>query len=293
MASKINQLCDLFKVRIGSAIMLCAVAGLATTPAGAISAGEGAVVALAVFLSAAAAGALNQYLERDLDGQMARTRGRPFVTGAFTPSAYWPTLIVLLLAGACAMAWLAGNLWSALFVFLGAFTYGVVYTVWLKRQTWWNIVWGGLAGSFAVLAGAAAADPAVAMVPLLLSVVLFLWTPPHFWSLAMALRRDYEAANVPMLPLVIGDRRAAWVILAHTVLLALLALVPLAYGMGWLYLAGAVAGGGLFVHRGIALVREPGAKAAMANFHASLLQLALLLLGAIADRWLWPTSVFG
>jgi len=293
MTTMTSQLCDLFKVRIGSAIMLCAVAGLATTPASDLGMTQGAIVALAVFFSAAAAGALNQYLERDLDGQMARTSKRPFVTGAFKPSAYWPLLITLLLAGSCAMAWLAGNIWSALYVFLGAFTYGVVYTLWLKRQTWTNIVWGGLAGSFAVLAGAAAADPSVAIVPLLLSLVLFLWTPPHFWSLAMALRRDYESAGVPMLPLVIGDRRAAWVILAHTVVLALLALVPVAYGMGWIYLAGAVVGGGMFVRTGIALVRDPGAKTAMTNFHASLMQLALLLLAAIADRWLWPTSVLG
>jgi protoheme IX farnesyltransferase len=107
----------------------------------------------------------------------------------------------------------------------------------------------------------------------------------------MALRDDYEAAQVPMLPLLIGDRRAAWVIFAHTVVLVLLALVPAMYGMGWLYLAGAAIGGAMFVRTGIHLVRKPGQQAAMRNFHASLLQLTLLLVGAIADRWLLPTSL--
>ena len=137
------------------------------------------------------------------------------------------------------IAALATNWIAALHVFLGAFVYGVVYTVWLKRRSWTNIVVGGLAGSFAVLAGAAAVDPALAPVPLILALVLFLWTPPHFWSLATALHKDYAAAGVPMLPVVIGDAAAARVILGHTVALSLLALAPFWLGMGWLYLAGA------------------------------------------------------
>ena len=291
MPTTLKQLYDLFKLRIGLAIMLCAVAGIAATPANSMTVVDMVLVSLAVLISAAAAGALNQYLERDLDARMQRTRNRPFVTGGFRAGPHWLALIALLTAGSVAMAWLAANIWSALYVFLGAFTYGVVYTVWLKRQTWTNIVWGGLAGTFAVLAGAAAADPVVAPAPLLLAVVLFLWTPPHFWSLAMALRTDYEAAKVPMLPLVIGDRAASWVILAHVVVLAVLALVPVFYGMGWVYLAGAAAGGILFTRTAIALVGRPGPELAKKNFKASLLQLALLLLAAIADRWLLPSTV--
>ena len=98
---------------------------------------------------------------------------------------------------------------AAMYVFLGAFFYAVVYTVWLKRRSALNIVIGGLAGSFAVLAGAAAADPTPGPLPLLLALVLFLWTPPHFWSLAIANRADYAAAGVPMLPVVVGTERAA------------------------------------------------------------------------------------
>jgi protoheme IX farnesyltransferase len=175
---------------------------------------------------------------------------------------------------------------AALYVFLGAFVYGIVYTVWLKRRTWLNIVVGGLAGSFAVLAGAAAVDPGLAPAPVLLAVVLFLWTPPHFWSLAFAYHKDYAAAGVPMLPVVMGAVAAARVILVHTVLLVAVSLLPVFYGLGWIYLLGAVLGGGLLVVASIRLVRNPGRAAAMANFRASLIQLSLLLSAAMLDAWL-------
>jgi protoheme IX farnesyltransferase len=136
-------------------------------------------------------------------------------------------------------AWIALNAWSALFVFLGAFFYAIVYTVWLKRRTWLNIVFGGLAGSWAVLAGATAADPQLGAVPLALALVLFLWTPPHFWSLAIAFRDDYAAAGVPMLPVVVGDQRAANTIFASTLALVAASLLPLAFGLGAIYFVGA------------------------------------------------------
>jgi protoheme IX farnesyltransferase len=180
-------------------------------------------------------------------------------------------------------AGLATNWLAAAFVFLGAFTYGVIYTLWLKRRTWLNIVVGGLAGSFAVLAGAAAVNPELGPAAWTFAVVLFLWTPPHFWSLAMYYRQDYADAGVPMLPVVYGDRVAARVILAHTIPLVSLALVPVLWGAGSFYLACAVSGGAYFVYRSILLVREPTQKNAIRNFLASLLQLSLLLVGAIVD----------
>ena len=284
MAATIGQLWSLFKLRIGLAIMLCALAGLAVTPGPALPAWKVAVLALTVLLSAASAGAFNQYVERELDGRMARTRNRPFVTGQYRAGPLWLAIILSILAVAVAAAALALNLATALHVFLGAFFYGVVYTVWLKTRTWLNIVLGGLAGSFAVLAGAAAVDPGLAPAPLILALVLFLWTPPHFWSLATAMHDDYAAAGVPMLPVVVGDATAAWVILGHTVALVLLSLLPAAHGLGWIYLAGAIGGGGWFIVKSIELVRRPGPPAAMANFKASLLQLGLLLTAAILDR---------
>jgi len=275
-----------FKLRIGVAIMASALAGLAMSPAPAPEGWRIVALALAVLVSAAAAGAFNQYLERDLDRLMARTRRRPFATGTLAAGPLWPLAIAALLVAAVGLAAVALNAVAAAFVFLGAFFYGVVYTVWLKRRTWANIVVGGASGSFAVLAGAAAADPSLGPAPLVLAVVLFLWTPPHFWSLAAALCDDYRAAGVPMLPVVAGAQAAAWVILAHTVVLVGLSLVPAFYGMGWLYLAAAVVGGVIFLRTSIVLAAAPSRRRAMANFHASLAQLGLLLAGAMADRWL-------
>jgi heme o synthase len=276
---------DLFKLRIGFAIALTAAAGVAVAP-GAAEGGTVAAVVLAVLVASAAAGAFNQYVEADLDRKMSRTRGRAFATGRLQRGPAWLILIAALVVGAtAAAAWLA-NPWAALYTFLGAFFYGVVYTVWLKRRTAMNIVVGGLAGSFAVLAGAAAVSPASALgaLPLAFAWILFLWTPPHFWSLAIACREDYERAGVPMLPVVAGDARAAQVVFASAVLLVASTMIPLAFGMGVTYAVGAFAGGTIFLRATWALARTPGKATARASFRASLVQLTLLLVAAIADR---------
>ena len=277
---------SVFKIRIGTAIMLTALAGVAVAPGPAPEAWQIAVLALAVLLSSASAGAFNMFMERDIDARMDRTRGRPFVTGQFTANGYWLAGIGLLLVMAITAAALATNAVAAFYVFLGAFVYGVVYTVWLKRRTWMNIVVGGLAGSFAVLAGAAAVDPGLAPAPVILAIVLFLWTPPHFWSLAFKYRDEYARVGVPMLPVVVSQQAAAYIILGHTVLLAIISLLPVLYGLGWIYFLGAAIGGARFVWTSIALARNPSPETAMTNFHASLLQLSLLLIAAILDAWL-------
>ena len=275
---------DLFKLRIGLVIGFTALAGLAVTPGAAPSGLRVALLALAVVASSAAAGAFNQYVERDIDARMARTRRRPFVTGRLVHSPAWLAVIALMCGGSAVVAALATNALAALYTFLGAFVYGVVYTVWLKRRTWLNIVIGGLAGSFAVLAGAAAVTPGeLDATPLWLAIVLFLWTPPHFWSLAIAFRGDYQAAGVPMLPVVVGDARAARAILAGTLLLVAASLVPAWQGLSWIYGITAIASGTYFVKKSVDLVRAPSRATAMANFHASLMQLTLLLTAAIVD----------
>ena len=146
-----------------------------------------------------------------------------------------------------------------------------------------NIVIGGLSGSFAVLAGAAAVDPTLGALPLLLALVLFLWTPPHFWSLAIANHADYAAAGVPMLPVVVGPERAARIVYANTMLLVAVSLLPLFYGAGWIYGLGALAGGAHFVRKARALARAPGRGTAMASFFASMVQLSVLLAAVAVD----------
>ncbi|MFA6313976.1 MAG: heme o synthase [Sterolibacterium sp.] len=278
-----RKILGLFKLRIGFVIMITALAGYAVTPGPALSAMQFSVLALSVLISSASAGAFNQYIEFDTDRLMARTRDRAFPSGALRHTPAWLVVIGLLLAVSVAAAWYALNPVSALFVFLGAFFYAVVYTVWLKRRTWLNIVIGGLAGSFAVLAGAAAVNPALGTLSLLLALVLFLWTPPHFWSLAIANRDDYAAAGVPMLPVVVGDALAARIVFASTLALVAVSLLPAFFGAGPVYLVGALAGGGYFIHKAHQLARNPNRKTAMGSFFASLMQLSLLLAVAMID----------
>jgi protoheme IX farnesyltransferase len=275
---------DLFKLRIGLVIGFTALAGIAITPGPSLPVWQVAALGLAVTLASAAAGAFNQYVERDIDARMGRTRRRAFVTGRLRHGPRWLATILLIGAAGVALAALTTNAVAALYTFLGAFTYGVVYTVWLKRRTWLNIVIGGLAGSFAVLAGAAAVAPELpGPLPLAFAVILFLWTPPHFWSLAIAFREDYEAARVPMLPVVVGDARAARAVFIGAAMLVAASLAPAALGMGWVYLAGAAVGGAHLLHRTAQLALAPSRRRAMVSFHASLAQLTLLLVAAMAD----------
>jgi len=275
---------SIFKLRIGVAIMMSAVAGAAITPGPAPPAWRVGVLALAVLMASASAGAFNQWAEADLDRAMKRTAKRPFASGRFRAGAGWLAAILALLALAVAVAYWSANGWAAAYTFLGAFVYAIVYTLWLKRRTWTNIVVGGAAGSFAVLAGAAAVNPSLQAEPLLLAVVLFLWTPPHFWSLAIAARDDYAAASVPMLPVVAGDAFAAKVILAHTVALVAVSLLPFFWSAGAFYLAGAALGGAVFILASVRLAQAPSRKRAIQNFLASLVQLVLLVGGALASR---------
>lgn len=274
------------KVRLGFLITVCAVTGIVVIPGHALGASQVFLLGLATLIASSAAGAFNQLYEADLDARMGRTRARPFVTGRFQADFRWyagigVALLLALLAAAVSTNWLA-----ALFVFLGAFTYGVVYTVWLKRRTWLNIVIGGLSGSFAVLAGSAAAGATLSPVALILAAVLFLWTPPHFWALAFACKDDYRSAGVPMLPVIVGDRTSTLTILAHAVTLSALAMLPLWYGMGWIYGIGAAAGGSFFVAACIRLAVKPARDNAWRTFAASIVQLGLLMLAAILDRLL-------
>ena len=281
----VKQLINLFKVRIGLVMTITAMVALLVTPGGReVPAWQVAVLALAVLLASSSAGAFNQYYEREFDRLMRRTSNRPFVTGAFSAdNPWWLFAIGALLVVAVGGAGLALNGMAAFYIFLGAFFYAVVYTVWLKRRTWLNIVIGGASGSFAVLAGAAVVDPQLGPIPLLLAAVLFLWTPSHFWSLAIAQHDDYARAGVPMLPVVAGDRPAAKAVFWNTLLLVTLSILPFFYGLGWLYLAGALAGGGYFLYQNLRLIREPSRKVAMASFFASLIQLVLLLTFAVLD----------
>ena len=283
MSATIKLIYRTAKVRLGFLIMACALTGVAVIPDHGLGAWQIFVLGVATLIASSAAGAFNQFYERDLDANMKRTRSRPFVTGRFQADWVWLGGIVLSLLLALAAAAVATNWLATFFVFMGAFTYGVVYTVWLKRRTSLNIVIGGLAGSFAILAGSAAAGATFSPIAFIIAGVLFLWTPPHFWALAFACKEDYRRAGVPMLPVVVEDNTATLTILAHAVALVALSIAPLWYGMSWIYALGAIAGGVYFLFACLRLYVAPGVANAWRAFAASIVQLGLLLVAAMLD----------
>lgn len=275
------------KLRVGTFIGMAAVLGyFATAPGGRSSWSLGLLFVVTV-MAAGGAGALNHFLDRDLDALMPRTSKRPLPSGRIGG---WN--VVALGLGMVALA-VSVALWRlnrlvALHVFLGAFTYVVVYTIWLKRRTWLNVVIGGLAGSFAVMAGGALARPELCLPPVLFAAVLFFWSPSHFWSLAIAYKTEYAGARIPMLPAVKGEAHAACSILFNTVGLLTASALPFMLGLaGWTYLlVGVVPGGTNLLRRNFLLVDSPqDRRLAMANFHASNLFLLLLFVGVVLDAW--------
>lgn len=278
-----KQLTNLMKLRIGVVMMLTALVAMAVTPGQPLSAVQVLVLAYAVLISAGSAGAFNQYYEIETDRVMKRTQNRPFVTGRFQKSPMWLLFMMAMLVAGLVPAALLLNMAAAFYIFLGAFFYAIVYTVWLKRRSTMNIVIGGASGSFAVLAGAAAVDPVLSPVPVFLAIVLFLWTPSHFWSLAIAKKEEYAKVGVPMLPVVIGNRKTTVIVLINTLLLVGFSIMPFFYGMSWIYLACAVSGGAYFIYENLHMIADSSPKIAMRSFFASLLQLVLLLMGAVLD----------
>ncbi|HJN00850.1 MAG TPA: heme o synthase [Gammaproteobacteria bacterium] len=275
------------KVRLGFLIMACTLAGIAVSPSSSLSALEIFALAAYVLVASSTSGAFNQWYERDIDSIMDRTKERPFVTKELTPTKTWNVWLVIISLLSLYATYQVSNFEAAFYLFAGIFTYGIVYTVWLKRSTWMNIVIGGLAGSFAVLVGSAAAGNAFSEAPLILSAVLFFWTPPHFWALAISFKDEYAKADIPMLPVVYGDRVTSQAIFWHTLILVVLSWSLFFYGMSWIYLFFAVVGGGYFLYCSILLLKEQSKALARKTFFSSIIHLGLLLLGAMFDAMIF------
>jgi protoheme IX farnesyltransferase len=234
-------------------------------------------------LAAGGANALNMVIDRDIDAKMHRTRNRPLVTGEVTPRAAAVFAVVLEVA-AFAELWGAVNLLSAGLAVAATAFYVVVYTLWLKRTSSQNIVIGGAAGAVPVLVGWSAVTDHLGWAPFVLFAVIVIWTPPHFWALAIRYREDYAAAEVPMLPVVTTLRRTAGQILIYTVLLVAVTVLFAAVGhMGPLYLVGALVLGALFVVMALRLRRDQTPRAAMALFRYSITYLTLLFVAMAGD----------
>ena len=271
-----HDVVELLKLRIDALVVVVALA--AAVAAGASDARTLLVLGVACLAASAGASALNHYLDRDVDAHMTRTRARPLPAGRIEPKlAAW--LGAGLIAASQLSAFALGVV-PALYLLAGALTYALVYTWWLKPRTPYSIVFGGAAGSFAALAGwqtgASTATPAA----LLLASVLFLWTPSHFWSLAIVLERDYRAAAVPMLSAVAGARRTASAIVANT---AALVAVSLALGvfLPWPFLLVAAPAGAGFFGLTLWLRHCPDTRRAFRVFKLSGLYLLVLLGGLV------------
>ena len=283
---------ELMKLRIGFLIAVSAMAGYAAV-APQVNAWQLVVLFLAMLLGSAGSAVFNQFYDRDIDGLMPRTEKRPLVTGTVQDAnrALW--FAGTLLISGCVIALLSFNWVVSLHLFLGAFVYGFVYTVWLKRRHWSNIIIGGAAGSFAVLAGAAAVDPNIWLLPTLMAITLFLWTPSHFWALAILIKDDYAKAGVPMLPVISGDAVCAKWIFANTVALVISAFLPLAFGqLGWIYAIISTGFGARFLWLNWKLVLDPTKSVARRNFLFSMQYLGGVFSAVVIDKHL-PLSTLG
>ncbi|UCC51808.1 MAG: protoheme IX farnesyltransferase [Anaerolineaceae bacterium] len=229
-------------------------------------------------MAAAGSSALNQYWERRSDASMGRTSQRPLVTGEISDPR-WVPIVGLLLIFIPALAVISFNPALTFFLLLGAFIYVVIYTMWLKPRTLLNVVIGGLAGSAAVLCGSAAAGMWNAPGALLLAMILFFWSPFHFWSLAMIYRDEYTRADFPMLPAKTTPQKAAWWIFAHTLPTGitglLLALLPF---LGWAYFVPVLLATVDLFWRSLRLLRDPSRQNALGLFISSNIYLLVLLL---------------
>ena len=234
-------------------------------------------------VAAGGANAINQYLDRDIDEIMSRTRGRPLPMHAIEPSnALW--FGVALSVVSFVFLSLTVNVLSAVLAVGAIAFYVVVYTLWLKRRSPHNIVIGGAAGAVPVLVGWSAVTGTVGWAAVVLFAIVFMWTPPHFWALSLRFEGDYAAAGVPMLPVVSGWERTVHDIVLYAILLVgtTLLLVPVAE-MGPLYVAAALILGVLFVGRALQLKRRPSPALAMSVFRLSIAYLALLFLAVALD----------
>jgi len=234
-------------------------------------------------LAAGGANAINMVIDRDIDAVMPRTQGRPLVTGLVSPTEAM-VFALLLEAVAFAVLWIWANLLSAILAFSAMLFYVFIYSLWLKRTSTQNIVIGGAAGAVPVLVGWSAVRDNVEWAPVVLFVVMFLWTPPHFWALAIRYSEDYRAANVPMLPVVDTAMATARKMTLYTVVMVAFTLVLWPVGeLGWIYGVAAILLGALFIAGTAQLIGTPTPERSMRVFAYSITYVTLLFAALTID----------
>jgi heme o synthase len=277
----------LTKPRIMILLLLTAAGGMFVGAGGVPSAGLLAATLGGLALACGGASALNHVLDRDIDVHMRRTDRRPVAAGRVAPERALEFGVALSALSFVVLASFA-NVLAALLALAGNLFYVVVYTRWLKRSTPQNIVIGGAAGAVPPLVGWAAATGNLTLPALFLFLIVFFWTPPHFWALALLIRRDYEAAGIPMLPVVKGEDETARSIVRYTLVLVAISLLPVFWStVGWLYLGSAIVLGGAFIGLALVLRRDHTPAHARRLFTFSLAYLALLFVAMAIDPLLF------
>ncbi len=287
--ARVRDYIDLLKPRVMSLVVFTGLVGVLIAPVH-IHPFEAALAVLAIALGSGAAGAINMWYERDIDALMARTANRPLPAGRVAPDDALGLGVLLSIFSVLLMA-LATNFVAAALLVAAILFYVFIYTVWLKRRTPQNIVIGGAAGAFPPMIGWAAATGQVSLVGIALFMLIFLWTPPHFWALALYRSDDYRRAGVPMLPVVAGPRETKRQMLIYTIVLVPVALAPTLLGsVGWLYGAVALVMSAAFIAHAVAVWHAAddrrGHRAARRMFKFSLLYLAILFAALPLDRML-------
>ncbi len=265
---------------------------LVTTAAPMYIAGRPSLTLLAIvmcggYLMAGGANAVNMFLDRDIDNVMTRTRLRPIPSGRMTPVAVLAFGTVLAATATWMLAFFV-NVLTAVLALGGFYFYVFIYTRWLKRTTPQNIVIGGAAGAFPPLVGWAAVTGRIDLTAIYLFMIIFYWTPPHFWALALNKQKDYGNASVPMAPLVWGERETMRQMFWYTIVLLVVTLLPVTYGaFGWIYGVSASLFGGLLLGSVVKMMRaKDWVKPAWWVYGYSLLYLALLFVAMVVDRQL-------
>jgi heme o synthase len=285
--ARVEDYIALLKPRVMSLVVFTAVIGLLLAPGG-INPVLGVIAILCIALGAGGSGALNMWYDADIDAVMSRTRNRPIPAGRVTRG---EALAVGLICSSFAVGilGLATNIAAAALLAFTIFFYAVIYTIWLKRATPQNIVIGGAAGAFPPMIGWAAVTGDVSLPSIVLFLIIFLWTPPHFWALALYKQGDYGAAGIPMLPNVAGEPATKLQILIYSVLLVAATFVPNVIHMsGWIYGAVAILTGTSFLYLAWRLYRSPDAlrmkKIARQLFLYSLSYLFVIFLALMVDH---------
>jgi len=280
----ISDYVALTKPRIISLLLVTTLVPMFLAGSSAPSAGLILWTLLGGFLAAGGANTINQYVDRDIDHVMVRTRLRPLPAGRMTPNQVL-AFGIFLSAASFVQLWWTVNLLSAVLAMIGILFYVFVYTALLKRRSTQNIVIGGAAGAVPPLVGWAAVANEVSLLAVFLFMIVFFWTPPHFWALALLRQKEYGAAGVPMLPVVAGSRETHRQILIYSVLLLLVSTIPVFLGFfGPVYLVISLALNGVFVAEAIDIYRHPSNANIWRLYKYSLLYLALLFVGMGIDR---------